>query len=68
MTIRLQINGEDRDAGEAVSVADLLQDLDLAVERVAVEHNRRVLKRDELARAMLADGDQLEIVQFVGGG
>jgi len=68
MTIRLQINGEDRDAGEAVSVADLLQDLDLAVERVAVEHNRRVLKRDELARVMLADGDQLEIVQFVGGG
>jgi thiamine biosynthesis protein ThiS len=68
MTIRLQINGEDRDAGEAVSVADLLQDLDLAVERVAVEHNRRVLKRDELARVMLADGDQLEIIQFVGGG
>ena len=68
MTIRLQINGEDRDVGEAVSVADLLQDLDLAVERVAVEHNRRVLKRDELARVMLADGDQLEIVQFVGGG
>ena len=68
MTIRLQINGEDRDVGEAVSVADLLQDLDLALERVAVEHNRRVLKRDELARVMLADGDQLEIVQFVGGG
>jgi len=68
MTIRLTINGEDRDAGEAVSVADLLQGLDLAVERVAVEHNRRVLKRDELARVMLADGDQLEIIQFVGGG
>jgi thiamine biosynthesis protein ThiS len=68
MTIRLQINGEGRDADEAISVAGLLQDLQLAAERVAVEHNRRVLKRDEFAQVMLADGDQLEIVHFVGGG
>jgi len=68
MTIHLQINGEQRAAQEATSVAGLLRDLDLAVERVAVEHNRRVLKRDEFSRVMLADGDRLEIVHFVGGG
>ena len=68
MTIRLQINGEDRDAREATSVAALLEDLELAGERVAVEYNRRVLTRDEFAQVVLADGDRLEIVHFVGGG
>ena len=68
MTIRLQINGEDRDAREATSVAALLKDLDLAGERVAVEYNRRVLTRDEFAQVVLSDGDRLEIVHFVGGG
>jgi thiamine biosynthesis protein ThiS len=68
MTIRLQINGEDRDAEEATSVASLLESLDLAGERVAVEYNRRVLTRDEFTQVLLGEGDQLEIVHFVGGG
>jgi thiamine biosynthesis protein ThiS len=68
MTIRLQINGEDRDAEEATSVATLLESLDLAGERVAVEYNRRVLTRDEFTQVLLGEGDQLEIVHFVGGG
>jgi thiamine biosynthesis protein ThiS len=68
MTIRLQINGEDRDAEEATSVASLLESLDLAGERVAVEYNRRVLARDEFTQVLLGEGDQLEIVHFVGGG
>jgi thiamine biosynthesis protein ThiS len=49
-------------------VADLLVELDLKIARVAVEHNRRVLKRHEFPRVILADGDRLEIVHFVGGG
>lgn len=68
MSISLIINGEERQAAEAISVAGLLADLDLMVERVAVEYNRRVLVRDEFSQVILADGDQLEIVTFVGGG
>jgi thiazole synthase len=68
MSIRLTINGKERQAAEAISVAGLLADLELMVERVAVEHNRKVLARDEFSRVLLSDGDQLEIVTFVGGG
>ncbi|MFQ5767208.1 MAG: sulfur carrier protein ThiS [Acidobacteriota bacterium] len=66
--IRLWVNGEERQAQEGASVADLLQSLDIKAVRVAVEHNRCILKRDEFASTGLAEGDRLEIVQFVGGG
>ncbi|MCZ6832250.1 MAG: sulfur carrier protein ThiS [Acidobacteria bacterium] len=68
MSIRLVVNGEDRQVSPSLSVADLLVELDLQIARVAVEHNRRVLKRHEFPRIILADGDRLEIVHFVGGG
>jgi len=68
VSIQLSINGEDRRVPAALSVAELLADLDLAAVRVAVEHNRRILKRQEFTQVILADGDELEIVHFVGGG
>jgi len=49
-------------------VADLLLQLELDTGRVAVEHNRRVLRRAEHAETALAPGDELEVVTFVGGG
>lgn len=68
MSIRLVVNGEDRQVPFSLSVADLLVDLELETGRVAVEHNCRVLKRDEFPAVILADGDRIEIVHFVGGG
>jgi thiamine biosynthesis protein ThiS len=68
MAIRVQINGEDRETTADTSVAVLLDELQLAGARVAVEYNRRVLRRDEFSQVMLSEGDQLEIVHFVGGG
>jgi thiamine biosynthesis protein ThiS len=47
---------------------NLLQDLRLEPERVAVELDRRIVKRSEWASLEIAPGAQLEIVQFVGGG
>ena len=47
---------------------DLLRQLALDSGRVAVERNRRVVPRAEHARETLADGDDLEVVTFVGGG
>jgi thiamine biosynthesis protein ThiS len=68
MAICVQINGEDRETTADTSVAVLLDELQLAGARVAVEYNRRVLRRDEFSQVMLSEGDQLEIVHFVGGG
>ncbi len=66
--MKLIVNGEERVVAASISVADLLAELGLAGRRVAVELNREILARDRWAGHALADGDQLEIVHFVGGG
>lgn len=66
--MRVVINGDDKEVPEGVTVAELITDLDLKPERVAIELNRKILARPEWPRAGLADGDKVEIVHFVGGG
>jgi len=67
-TMQITVNGRPRELAAATSVAALLASLDLDASRVAVELNREILPRDRFAERLLADGDTLEIVQFVGGG
>jgi thiamine biosynthesis protein ThiS len=67
-TIDVTVNGEPRRVAAGATVAALLAELGLADRRVAVERNREVVPRAEHARAMLAAGDHLEVVTFVGGG
>ncbi|KIG13390.1 Sulfur carrier protein ThiS [Enhygromyxa salina] len=62
------LNGESRSTSEGQTVADLLRELDLDARTVAVERNRDVVPRAEHGQTVLADGDQLEVVTFVGGG
>lgn len=62
------INGEARSLPENLSLAELLQHLNLKPERVAIERNREIVKREEWATVKVQAGDQLEIVQLVGGG
>jgi len=52
----------------ATTIADLVRELDLAPEKVAVERNGEIVPRSTLGEAPLAEGDTLEIVHFVGGG
>ncbi|MDX2273847.1 MAG: sulfur carrier protein ThiS [Hyphomonadaceae bacterium] len=66
--MRLTVNGELRDAPDSATLADLLASLGIEGKRVAVEHNREIAPRSLWESIMLRDGDQLEIVQFVGGG
>lgn len=68
MEIKILLNGEWRKVpGETLLVA-LIEDLRLDQDRVAVEYNRKLLKREKWGSTQLADGDQIEIVHFVGGG
>jgi sulfur carrier protein len=62
------VNGESTELPEGLSVAALLRHLGVRAERVAVERNGAVVKRDRHAEEMLAPDDVLEIVTFVGGG
>ncbi|HRK65711.1 MAG TPA: sulfur carrier protein ThiS [Terricaulis sp.] len=66
--MRLTVNGEMREAPDSATIADLLASLEIEGRRVAVERNREIAPRSVWAETRLADGDQIEIVQFVGGG
>jgi len=65
--LSLIVNGETRRTF-AATIAQLVTELDLAPEKVAVERNGEIVPRSTLAEVALADGDVLEIVHFVGGG
>jgi thiazole synthase len=67
MPLNLVVNGEPR-RSSAASIAELVGELGLKPEKVAVERNGTIVPRSTLAEAPLADGDVLEIVHFVGGG
>jgi thiamine biosynthesis protein ThiS len=66
--MRLVINGENRDFGDLATVSDLIAQLGMKPDRVAVELNRDLVSRDHWTTTKLAEGDRLEIVHFVGGG
>lgn len=66
--MRVMVNGEPRDVPDGATVADLLRELGLDPGRVAVERNLEVVRRGAFAATVLAEGDALEIVHFVGGG
>ena len=66
--IELSVNGEVRRFDGALDVARLLERLELAGKKVAVERNGEIVPRSRYAETRLASGDQLEIVVAVGGG
>ncbi|WP_072675202.1 sulfur carrier protein ThiS [Erythrobacter sanguineus] len=63
----ITLNGDSRRTN-AATIADLVRELDLVPEKVAVERNGEIVPRSTLGEVPLADGDKLEIVHFVGGG
>ena len=65
--MKLTINGQQQDSAPS-TLAQLIEHLGMKQDRVAVELNRSIVPRDQWAATNLAEGDQLEIVHFVGGG
>lgn len=66
--ISIQVNGESRQTAAGTTVAALLSQLGLNAGRVAIEYNRRILPKAKWEETHVGEGDQFEIVQFVGGG
>ena len=66
MTIRL--NGDRYELAGPVSISELLAQLQIDPRIVAVEHNVTVVKRDRYDTTIVNEGDEVEIVRFVGGG
>lgn len=66
--MRVQINGEVKELTMPLTLSDLIEQLALPRDRVAVELNRAVVRRGDWPLVTLNEGDHLEIVHFVGGG
>jgi thiamine biosynthesis protein ThiS len=66
--LQITLNGDTHEVAGPLTVSELLAQLQIDARRVAVEHNLVVLKRDAYDRTTVREGDEVEIVNFVGGG
>jgi sulfur carrier protein len=66
--MHLSINGAGKTCAEGKKLSELIDELGMKGDRVAVELNREIVARAQWDETQLQDGDRLEIVHFVGGG
>jgi sulfur carrier protein len=66
--MQIQLNGESRMMTSEGTVADLLRELEIRSDRVAVEINLEIVDRQEFDRRVLREGDRVEVISFIGGG
>ena len=66
--ILIKINGEDKSVPQNISILKLLELLKINKDRVVIELNKKIVKKDLFDSTLLSENDQLEIVTFVGGG
>lgn len=62
------VNGDEKEMAEGTAIWDLITDLELKPERLAIEVNRKIVRRADWHSTTLSEGDKVEIVHFVGGG
>jgi thiamine biosynthesis protein ThiS len=68
LPVKIMLNGDPFELAGPSTITQLLARLDIDARRVAVEHNLIVLKRAAFDTTEVREGDQVEIVNFVGGG
>jgi len=65
--MKVKVNGSEMNV-KAKTIAELLQELEINPQRVVVEVNLEIIKKDRFIDYKIKDGDSIEIVNFVGGG
>ncbi|MGI9950868.1 sulfur carrier protein ThiS [Moorellaceae bacterium AZ2] len=66
--MQIMVNGEKREIHPGTTVAGLLRQLGIDDRYMALERNRAIVPRQEYEKVVLQEGDEIEIVRFVGGG
>lgn len=66
--MKIQLNGQERDAEPGTTLLELIAGLQLGEVRIAVERNFEIVASDKYGSTVLAEGDRVEVVTFVGGG
>ena len=67
-SIRIFINGEEREIVSEFTMANLLEHFSLPQTRIAIELNRDVVRRKDWSRVLVKNADRIEVIHFVGGG
>jgi sulfur carrier protein len=68
LVVKLSINGEPKELEEGLSLEELIKRLGVRKETVVAEVNRRIIHAEQRPDCKLSEGDQVELIQFVGGG
>jgi thiazole synthase len=68
VSLGIRVNGEQRRVPGGISIAEMVKELGLDPGKVAVERNLEIVPRSTLGDVRVSDGDEYEIVHFVGGG
>lgn len=66
--MKIVVNGESREISPSITLQLLLDEFELTGERIAVERNGEIVKKNDYISTILKEGDELEVVRFVGGG
>jgi sulfur carrier protein len=66
--LQIQVNGEQQEISDGLSLSELLTNLNLRPDQIAIELNHEVMRRAVWSATILQPGDRVEIVHFVGGG
>ncbi|MFQ5656275.1 MAG: sulfur carrier protein ThiS [Candidatus Methylomirabilales bacterium] len=66
--MQIQLNGKDRDVSDGITIAQLLVELDVRPERVAVLVNQGIVKKPSYTSTMLREGDMVEVLTVMAGG
>jgi sulfur carrier protein len=66
--MKITLNGKETEIEPAITLQELLSHLKMTPELVACELNLQIVKRSQYAHTALSEGDQLEILQMIGGG
>ncbi len=66
--VKITLNGEDKLVAANTSIKNLLAELELDIKKIAIEKNYEIILPEDFGDNILSDGDQIEIVHFIGGG
>ena len=66
--IKIKINGKTNTISEKTKLSDLILDLKVPLQKVAIEFNKEIVDKKKLSKIILKKNDLIEIVHFIGGG
>ncbi len=66
--VKITLNGEEKILERAMSVAELLDELQLDIKKIAVEKDLQIVNPEQFSKVILKEGSRIEIVHFIGGG